>query len=1047
MTSDAKSPYGQRLLPSVLDELAQTNPSRLYGAIPKTADVGQGFYDVTMADMARCVNFMANWISDRFGQSDRFETFTYIGVSDFRGIIVFLAAVKCGYKLLLPSPRNPPSINISLMSQTESTKLLYTVEVAPIVNQLQNEYAALITQTIPSFDEMMKSSPEHFPYKKTFSDARDDPVVVLHSSGSTGMPTPITMTHGTFATVDNVTNLPLPPGRERRDASMFKFDGEARVYLLFPFFHLGGFIYFTVNAIFFNVSLVLGPPHMILDGPLLKSISQQQKLRAMILVPSIMEQLLQEPNGLDIFKGLDFVAYSGAPSSPAIGDSLSKVVKFVSPFGSTEIVTIPELELPREDWEWHEFNPNFRHELQDYDSVEGLTICELVLLVDESMMDHMGVYHNLPGVTEYHTKDLFIRHPERPTLYKYYGRKDDIIVLANGEKFNPIPLEMDIQGHPSLKGALVIGNGRVQPALIVEPKEPPDATDQLLEDLWPSIEKSNSLVPGQGRIHYGRVICARPEKPFTRTAKGTVVRKLTEKAYTDEIEKLYSASLVQGTLPSTGLKPVLKQVYERSTVVDFLRGVLATSFAQAATLGEDEDFYAHGLDSVQTLEITSSLKRNLRSQLPESQASDAVAWISARTIYRNPTLASLSRLLTAFLNDSIVPEDDHRLATARLFEEVVAQYTEKLPKKSISQAAPPRPTSKVAVVGSTGYLGLYILGQLLTNPTVSHIYCLNRSVDAQQKQVVALRAIDPSLDSQLHKLVYMVVSLGEPLLGLSKNDYDLIAREVDVIVYNSWRLDFGLSLKSFDPFLRATRDLIELSAGSSRNMRIVFISSISSVAGIAGTTVPEVPMEDPSAAIDIGYAQSKLAAERILAAANRQSGIPVTVARVCQIGGPAHGGAWPEQPWISALLRTAKTLKCIPSDLPPIDWVPVDNVAVMLNAFILHPAQETAQVFNVYPAKGRSWEVVVKFLDKSFGVSRTVPLREWIQMLRNIQDPTAEDVNKMPALKILDYFETFDNGSSPSGFSTSHATAVSGVEIPMVDERMLERWLGTWDLK
>ena len=101
MTSDAKLSYGQRLLPSVLDELAQTNPSHLYGAIPKTADVGQGFYDVTVADLARCVNFMANWISDRFGRSDRFETFTYIGVSDFRGIIVFLAAVKCGYKVRL----------------------------------------------------------------------------------------------------------------------------------------------------------------------------------------------------------------------------------------------------------------------------------------------------------------------------------------------------------------------------------------------------------------------------------------------------------------------------------------------------------------------------------------------------------------------------------------------------------------------------------------------------------------------------------------------------------------------------------------------------------------------------------------------------------------------------------------------------------------------------------------------------------------------------------------------------------------------------------
>lgn len=95
--------------------------------------------------------------------------------------------------------------------------------------------------------------------------------------------------------------------------------------------------------------------------------------------------------------------------------------------------------------------------------------------------------------------------------------------------------------------------------------------------------------------------------------------------------------------------------------MDFLRGILATSIAQAATLHEDEDFYAHGPDSVQTPEITPSLKRNLRSRLSGSQASDAVAWISA-TIYRNPTLVGLPRLLAAFLNDAVVSEDDHKLA-------------------------------------------------------------------------------------------------------------------------------------------------------------------------------------------------------------------------------------------------------------------------------------------------------------------------------------------------------------------------------------------------
>ena len=137
-----------------------------------------------------------------------------------------------------------------------------------------------------------------------------------------------------------------------------------------------------------------------------------------------------------------------------------------------------------------------------YDSSEG--VFELVILADESTKDTTAVYHNVPGVSRYYTKDLFLRNPDlaKPNLYRYYGRRDDIIVLQNGEKFNPVPLELTVQAHPSLKGALMIGNGRNQAALLVEPQQPltdEASRSQLLDDIWPLVDKSNSLVPGQVR--------------------------------------------------------------------------------------------------------------------------------------------------------------------------------------------------------------------------------------------------------------------------------------------------------------------------------------------------------------------------------------------------------------------------------------------------------------------------------------------------------------------------------------------------------------------
>ncbi len=102
--SESRTPaYGRRLVPQVLDELATTNPERVYAAIPETTDVKNGYRDVTVADLARCVDFMARWIEEKFGRSNSFETLTYIGLSDLKGIAALLAAIKTGYKASLRS--------------------------------------------------------------------------------------------------------------------------------------------------------------------------------------------------------------------------------------------------------------------------------------------------------------------------------------------------------------------------------------------------------------------------------------------------------------------------------------------------------------------------------------------------------------------------------------------------------------------------------------------------------------------------------------------------------------------------------------------------------------------------------------------------------------------------------------------------------------------------------------------------------------------------------------------------------------------------------
>ena len=91
--------FGSRLLPQVVDELAQSNPNRIYASIPLSSDLTHGFRDVTMLQMSQAVSKCAYWLEHTIGRSTTFETLAYIGLSDLRYAIVFLAAVKCGYKV------------------------------------------------------------------------------------------------------------------------------------------------------------------------------------------------------------------------------------------------------------------------------------------------------------------------------------------------------------------------------------------------------------------------------------------------------------------------------------------------------------------------------------------------------------------------------------------------------------------------------------------------------------------------------------------------------------------------------------------------------------------------------------------------------------------------------------------------------------------------------------------------------------------------------------------------------------------------------------
>ncbi|KAL9003614.1 MAG: hypothetical protein Q9188_003522 [Gyalolechia gomerana] len=96
-----------------------------------------------------------------------------------------------------------------------------------------------------------------------------------------------------------------------------------------------------------------------------------------------------------------------------------------------------------------------------------------------------------PG--SYHSKDIFSPHPRIPNARKHVGRIDDRITLLNGEKFLPLAVEGRIQEHVLVKAAVVFGNMRPLPGILVlcaEAAKNMD-NDEVIIAIYPAVQAAN----------------------------------------------------------------------------------------------------------------------------------------------------------------------------------------------------------------------------------------------------------------------------------------------------------------------------------------------------------------------------------------------------------------------------------------------------------------------------------------------------------------------------------------------------------------------------
>ncbi|KAJ7439942.1 hypothetical protein FB451DRAFT_1569729 [Mycena latifolia] len=457
--------------------------------------------------------------------------------------------------------------------------------------------------------------------------------------------------------------------------------------------------------------------------------------------------------------------------------------------------------------------------------------------------------------------------------------------------------------------------------------------------------------------------------------KGSVIKKATIALYKEEIEALYDTIEASGNAASDIEPP-------SSWASQDLEAWLTkhVSLLAERDIHGDHDLFNQGFDSLKATFLRHRIVGALKNS--EDEAAEAAAHrIPPNFVYAHPFIKQLAIAIIK------LPASDEAIGTGldpghkAAIEEMIVKYCEGFDE------------SFLVLTGPTGGLGCHLLEILLRLSSVERVYAFNRkgraSVPDRQKDAFVDRALDVELLSS-KKLVYLEGDMSKADLGLSAKVYTTLRNTITVIVHNAWTLDFNKLLSSFEPHIKGTRNLIDLARQSPNIVHFLFTSSVASAQGwdLELGPFPEELQLDADA-------------EWILAA----SSLEATSFRIGQISGAATNGAWSTTDWVPAIVKFSIAVGGFPSNPSVVvAWIPPETVARMIVDAALC-AEHPPFAINLHPL---------------------IPFAEWIRQLETRSArATAEDIENIPGIKLLDFFTSVEAGQWSTEFSTVKAQALS----------------------
>ncbi|KAJ7599171.1 hypothetical protein C8J56DRAFT_915986 [Mycena floridula] len=257
-----------------------------------------------------------------------------------------------------------------------------------------------------------------------------------------------------------------------------------------------------------------------------------------------------------------------------------------------------------------------------------------------------------------------------------------------------------------------------------------------------------------------------------------------------------------------------------------------------------------------------------------------------------------------------------------------------LPRLLPSYLAPHATGAVVFLTGGTGFLGGFVLKDLLNRSSVSNVVCLVRGDNGMQRLKKSCQDRDVWDENWIPRLQVVSGDLGLERFGMTEDDWKKVATETDVVVHNGALVHW---VYPYTP-LRAPNVLSTLTAmdlcATTRPKRLVFVSSTSvlDISQYATANILESDsLSEAAEGLPTGYGQSKWVAEQLVMEAGRR-GLEGFIIRPGYVVGSATGVTNTDD-FIWRLVKGSIQLGVYPADLSnSVNMVSVDWVAACIGS-------------------------------------------------------------------------------------------------------------------